>query len=195
MTVSNIVSPLMGYLDRFIVGLLLSASFVAYYATPQELILKIYIIPGALTAVLFPRFASDFFNKASKILYWKSVFIVSILIFSLCAFAGIFSLQILGLWIGADFAINSYKVMQIFLVGIFFGAISSIPYTYLQATGYAKIAAVSHVVQVPFFLVLSYILISKWGIEGAAIAWSARLIIDAFILFFGVQIVAKKNSD
>lgn len=192
MTVSNIASPLLSYLDRFIVGFLLPASFVAYYATPQELILKVYIIPGALTAVLFPRFAAAFISGASKALYWKSVYAVSVLMAVFCLFNYFFAFQILETWISTEFAINSFMVMKILLVGVLFGTISSIPYTYLQAIGRAKIGAISHVVQVPFFLALSYKLTLEWGIEGAALAWSVRLAIDAVVLFFAVNVVTKQ---
>lgn len=195
MTVSNIVNPLLGYLDRFIVGFLLPASFVAYYATPQELILKLYIIPGALTAVLFPRFAADFISGASKALYWKSVWAVSVLMAAFCLLNYFFAFQILNTWISTEFAINSFMTMKILLVGILFGTISSIPYTHLQAIGRAKIAAISHVVQVPFFLALSYKFTLEWGIEGAAVAWSARLAIDAVVLFFAVNVVTKQTPN
>lgn len=35
MTISNIVSPLMGYLDRFLIGALVTTAAVAYYVTPN----------------------------------------------------------------------------------------------------------------------------------------------------------------
>ena len=59
LSVSNIISPLMNYVDRFVLGIMVSAAAVAYYATPQELILRIGIIPSALTAALFPLFAAS----------------------------------------------------------------------------------------------------------------------------------------
>jgi glycosyltransferase involved in cell wall biosynthesis len=62
MTISNIVGPLMGYLDRFVVGAFASAEALAYYATPQELISKLSVVPSALMAVLFPQFAKISMN-------------------------------------------------------------------------------------------------------------------------------------
>ena len=63
LTVSNIISPLMSYLDRFVLGVIVSASAVAYYATPQELVLKLAIVPMALTAVLFPTLSASIGNN------------------------------------------------------------------------------------------------------------------------------------
>jgi len=58
MTVTNIVGPLMVYMDRFLIGAVVSMIAVAYYATPYEVVTKLWIIPGALMGVLFPAFAA-----------------------------------------------------------------------------------------------------------------------------------------
>lgn len=191
MTVSNIVGPLMGYLDRFIVGFVISAAFVAYYATPQELILRLYIIPGALTAVLFPTFAGN--RTGSGALYRKSLLGMSAIILPTCAVAFFGAQLILSLWVNEAFAHHSYRAMQILVLGVLVGAMSSIPYTYLQAIGRSHLTAASHVAQLPFFLVGSYYLTKHWGIEGAAVAWSARLAIDAALLFIAAQIMPPKD--
>ena len=60
MTVSNVVGPLMVYLDRFVIGGIISISAVAYYATPYELVTKLWILPAAIVGVLFPAFAAIF---------------------------------------------------------------------------------------------------------------------------------------
>jgi O-antigen/teichoic acid export membrane protein len=44
MTVSNVISPLMVYLDRFMIGALISMSAVAYYATPLEVVTKLRMV-------------------------------------------------------------------------------------------------------------------------------------------------------
>ena len=191
MTVSNVVSPVMGYLDRFIVGVLMSSAFVAYYATPQELILKVYLIPGALTAVLFPIFAAD--PRGSERLYRKSLYLTVAVVVPACVFGMLASKLLLTLWVNEVFAGQSYVAMQILLLGVAFGAVSAIPYTRLQAIGLSKITAVSHLGQLPIFLTCSYLFTSLWGIEGAAIAWSGRLAVDAIILFFAVSRCSPKQ--
>ena len=44
MTVTNIVGPLMVYMDRFIIGATLSMAAVAFYATPYEVVTKLWVI-------------------------------------------------------------------------------------------------------------------------------------------------------
>ena len=56
MTVTNIVGPLMVYMDRFLIGGLISVTAVAYYATPYEVVTKLWLIPSSLVSVLFPLF-------------------------------------------------------------------------------------------------------------------------------------------
>ncbi len=79
MTLSNIISPLMVSFDRFVIGATVSMAAVAYYATPFEVVTKLWIIPGALVSVLFPAFATSFaqggeravvlFNRGIKVVY------------------------------------------------------------------------------------------------------------------------------
>ena len=46
MMVSNVVSPMMVYLDRFVIGALIGMTAVTYYVTPFEVISKLLIVPG-----------------------------------------------------------------------------------------------------------------------------------------------------
>ncbi len=80
MTVTNVVGPLMMTLDRFIIGGLLSVTAVAYYATPSEIISRLFVIPAAVVGVLFRRFrpvslliegrASRLYSEASNTFFW-----------------------------------------------------------------------------------------------------------------------------
>src|SRR6267143_5443066 len=54
LTISQIISPLFLYLDRILIGALLSVSAIAYYAVPQEALTRLLIIPMSLTTTLFP---------------------------------------------------------------------------------------------------------------------------------------------
>ena len=60
MTVTNVIGPLMVYLDRFVIGGIISVAAVAYYATPYEMVTKLWIIPSAIVGVLFPAFAASY---------------------------------------------------------------------------------------------------------------------------------------
>ena len=48
-TVSNVISPIMIYIDRLIIGSLVSITAVTYYLPSYELASKILFIPGSKT--------------------------------------------------------------------------------------------------------------------------------------------------
>lgn len=89
----------------------------------------------------------------------------------------------LKLWLGAEFAQHSYRVLQWLAVGVFLSGLAQVPFSLLQGVGRPDVTATLHLIELPIYLGLMWWLISKRGIEGAAIAWSARVSIDALFLF------------
>lgn len=185
MTVSNIVSPLMGYVDRFIIGFTISAAAVAFYTTPQEIITKLSIIPGALTAVLFPVFASQLAKENTEIqsIFKFSIGLIFLTLLPISVFVIFFSEEILTIWIDYSFSINSQIYLKIFAIGVLINSISQIPFTLIQSAGLAKTTAKIHLVQFPIYFGMLWALISCYGILGAAFAWLARMIFDSLLMF------------
>lgn len=185
MTVSNVVGPLMGYLDRFAVGALVSAGAVAYYATPQELIMKLSILPAALMSVMFPTFAKSTrdgaIDKAG--LFGQSAFMLFLMIAPACAAIGMFSDLILSRWISADFSAHASGVLILFACGMLINSVSSAPLTWLQATDKARVVAMVHTIELPLFFGSLWIGLRYFGIQGAAVAWVARIALDALFLW------------
>ena len=184
-TISNVVSPFMGYIDRYLIGILISPAAIAFYATPQELITKISIIPASLNAVLFPKFSqySGANSEINKSFYYFSLKIVFLIVLPITSCIFIFSFDLLSLWVGNDFAYDSYKLAQIFAIGIFINCLSQIPYTLIQGIGFPKITAIIHIIELPIFLILLWILIDQYGIIGAGFSWLCRITFDAIALF------------
>lgn len=189
MTVSNVVSPLMSYADRFIVGAVLSSAAVAYYVTPQELITKLSILPNALTAVLFPALAAQIMNRdgAMTALVRKATLWIYLALLPITACFALFARELLTLWVGAAFAGESYLVLQIFSAGMFITCLAQIPFTVIQGAGRAHITAAAHLAEAPFFLGALLLLCHWYGVTGAAIAWFLRVAIDAVIMFWGAR--------
>jgi O-antigen/teichoic acid export membrane protein len=189
MTVTNLVSPLMVYLDRFMIGAFVSIAAVAYYTTPFEFVTKLTILPLALTGVLFPAFAARFgedrnrtvliFNRGMKYVF-LSLFPIVLLIVTL-------SHEALSLWLGADFAQNSSPVLQWLAIGVFFNSLAQIPFALMQGAGRPDITAKLHIVELLCYLPALFLLIKSYGIEGAAVAWLLRMAIDFLFLFILAQ--------
>jgi O-antigen/teichoic acid export membrane protein len=61
-TVSNVIYPLLGQLDRWLIGSLISAAAVTSYVVPFDLIGQSLTIVGAVTTVAFPNITSRLQN-------------------------------------------------------------------------------------------------------------------------------------
>ncbi|MFD2648776.1 flippase [Devosia albogilva] len=193
LTVSNTISPLMSYADRFIIGALVSATAVAYYATPYEIVTKLWIVPGALTAVLFPTFAAQMARDlaAGTTLFRQSVTALALCLLPVCAALAIFAQEILSFWIDPEFAANSYLLLQIFALGVVINALATIPFTLIQSAEQPKWTAMIHLAEVVPFLAILWWATSMFGPVGAALSWLTRVLIDTLAMFAASRFVLK----
>jgi O-antigen/teichoic acid export membrane protein len=185
MSVSNLVSPLLVMLDRFMIGAMVSLTAVAYYATPFEVVIKFLLVPGALTAVMFPAFAATFAQggERTEFLYRRSVKSLFLVLFPLMLCTVALAQDGLKIWLGPEFAQHSFRVMQVLTVGVFVNSLAYVPFALLQGAGRPDLTATLHLIELPVYLGLMWVLIRSNGIEGAAIAWTGRVAVDALFLF------------
>jgi len=185
LTLSNVISPLMGYVDRFLIGMTLSAAAVAYYATPQEIVTRLWIVPGALTAVLLPTFAARSVrgDGSDALLMDRAVAALFLVMLPITAALALFAGELLSLWLGAEFAVVSAPLLKVFAVGILINCLAHLPLTWLHGVGRFRTPALMHCAQLPLFLVALWLLCHQFGLFGAALAWLARMIGDALALF------------
>ena len=184
-TVSNLIVPILVYLDRFLIGAMVSATAIAYYTTPYEVVSKLLLIPGALTGVLFPAFSANYLTNPefTKKISIKAVKYIVIIMYPLVLIIMIFSFEGLSLWVGDKFAKNSYFILQIMALGIFINSLAYIPFSFLQGIGKPEITAKIQLFELPIFVVAMWFAISDAGINGAAFVWLIRIFIDAILLF------------
>ncbi len=186
LTLSNIIVPFFIYSDRFLIGALISAEAITYYATPYEVVSKLLIIPGAIAGVLFPAFSASYvsdpnFAKKMSIKAVKYILIVFIpIIFILLVFAN----EGLEIWLGTEFANKSSVILRILAVGIFFNSLAYIPYAFIEGIGRPDITAKVQLVELPIFLIAMWYMAIYNGISGVALVWMIRVVIDTSILFF-----------
>lgn len=184
MTASNVASALMVYLDRFLIGTLLSLSAVAYYVTPYEMMWRITLIPGALLGVLFPAFASRFRSGTGQTerLFDRGGRMVFLVMFPLTLVLVVLARDALHLWLGGDFAEQSTRVMQWMAVGVFLVSLGMLAATALQGVGLPEVTGKLNLMELPFYLVALWWLVREYGIVGAAVAWALRAGVDAALL-------------
>lgn len=186
MTVTNIVGPLMVTFDRFLIGALVSTTAVAYYATPYEMVTKLWIVPSALVGVMFPAFSTSFAQRLDRtaVLFGRAVKLVFLTLFPVALLIVAFAKQGLTLWLGPDFASHSGRILQWLAVGVFVNSLAQVPFALIQGVGRPDTTAKLHLFELPVYMLGLWWLVGRWGVEGAAIAWTVRVIVDAFVLFF-----------
>lgn len=185
LTVTNLIGPVMSYLDRFLIGMLISVKEVAYYSTPYDVVTKLTLISDSLVAVLFPAFASSFVRdrKRTVLIFSRGVKYTYLCLFVITLITVTLAHEGLNIWMGSEFALNSTSVLQWIAVGVFINSLARIPYVLIQSIGRPDLTAKLHLIELPFYLSAAWWLITKYGIVGAAIAWTARAALDAIVLF------------
>ena len=196
MTVSNVIGPVMVYMDRFLIGAIISVTAVAYYATPYEMVTKIWIVSGALVTTLFPAFASGSDRDAKKKvqLLSKSIDAILISIFPIVLLIVSFSKEGLKLWIGNDFANNSTGTMQWLAAGVFINCITQVLFVFVQGCGRPDLTAKYHLIEFFIYIPIIWWALHQFGIIGAAIVWTLRIVFDGVLLLSAIFFMISSAS-
>ncbi|HHI93668.1 MAG TPA: flippase [Gammaproteobacteria bacterium] len=187
MTVSNITAPLLLYLGRVLIIVMISAEAVAYFVTPYEVVTKLLIIPGVLVSVLFPAFTHLFQKKTSSdvaVLYKKAMIYIFMGMLPLVLFVYFFAKDGLALWINEEFALNGYRVAQFLVIGVFINSFGHMSQALIQGYGRPDITAKLHLGELVIYIPYLWLLIDLHGIDGAAIAWTVRVAISTLVLSY-----------
>jgi len=185
-TVSTVVSPILTYGDRFILGALAGAAAVAYYTPPFELVTRLTFLPAALVAALFPAFsylAGRADREAAERLLSHGVKLVLLVFAPILALLAVNAHDVLRLWLGAEFAQAGAVALVVLAAGTFANSLALIPHALLHGVGRADLTAAFHLIELPIYLVLAVLLVRQWGVTGAAVAWAARTTLDTVFLF------------
>jgi O-antigen/teichoic acid export membrane protein len=184
MTVSNIISPMMVNLDRFLIGALLSMSAVAYYITPFEVVTKLLFVPSAIVAVFFPAFAATHVQDRQRtaVILERASKLILITVFPAALLLVAFSREGLMVWVGPDFVRESTAVLQLLTLGVFINSLGQVPFGLLQALGRPDLTAKLHMIELPLYAVMIFGLALEFGLVGVAAAWTLRIVFDTSVL-------------
>lgn len=179
LSVSNIAGPLLVYGDRFYLATVVPTSSIAYYTVPFDVAFRATSLPSAGLNALFPAMAHAnaagadkdslpaIARKALSLLWLPPLVIVALL-----------SNEILGIWLGRDFAAHARLAFLILIVGVFINGFALLAAAVLHADGRSDITAKLHLVELPIYAVVVVGLILHFGVVGAALAWSFRVTLD-----------------
>ncbi|MBW3554317.1 MAG: flippase [Gemmatimonadetes bacterium] len=185
-SVSTIVSPLLVYLDRFMVGALLSMTAVAYYAAPYEVVARLALVPAGLVGALYPAFSQLSGERSradAETLAARSVNVLMVLLAPVLVLILGGAADGLTLWLGPEYARHSALALQILAFGVLANAAAHVPFGLLQGMGRPDLPARLHLLELPLQVILAWVLVSRYGIPGAALAWTLRILLDTALLF------------
>lgn len=183
-TISSVVSPLMLHSDRFFIGAIIGASAITSYVVPYEVVVQSLIIVGSITSVAFPALSGIVTANPKQLhLYFRMWLIrVVVLMAFLSSAMALSAPYLMSWWLEDVLDPNSILVAQVLCVGVFTNSIGGMYYSLIQATGRADITAKIHLAELVPYIALVVFLITHNGVAGAALAWSVRTTVDAFVL-------------
>lgn len=196
MTASNVVNPILVYVDRFVIGALVSVSAIAYYTAPFDTVIRLTVIPGAIAGVLFPAFAVTMIDdpERTRSLLVSSLKLVFLVMFPITLVTVTFAPEGLRFWLGTSFSVNGGAVLRWLAAGVLINSLANTPFVLVQGAGRPDLTAKLHLVELPLYIAAVWVLTSKMGIKGTAIAWAARLAFDTLAICFLLERIFLRES-
>ena len=193
MVIFGIGLILLNNLEKFLLTRLVSVRSLAYYSIASTFAGMTSMFSMAMVQTLIPAFSQLLgANKRAELenLFARTVKISLMGLLPSILFLLIIAKPFFTIWAGREYGINSIYPFYILLIGIFFSIIVYVPNCILISSGKSDVFAKFYLFEIVPYAAFAYFLVSNFGIIGAAIAWSAREVVNAlFFLYF-----AKKHT-
>lgn len=197
MSLSNALSPILIYLDRFMLAAIVGVAAVGYYTAPFDAVMRLLIIPAALMGAVYPSvsgMAAIGDDGSVRRVYRQAISKTLLMLAAPALLIGIAGPWLLELWLGPTFAAEALDAVRILTVGVFFHAISRVPSGFVNALGRPDIIAKISLLEMAAHVPLAWSLINRYGLNGAALAWTLRVTVDAGLLFLASSHVLRSIS-
>ncbi|MCY1670656.1 flippase [Novosphingobium sp. SL115] len=178
--VTSLVAPLMIASDRFVIGALDGPLAVAVYTIPFQVAYRTLMLPQSVVSVLFPRFAALGGDEARERGTQFTAFIGQMFAPFVIGIACLAD-PLMHLWLGSHLDPRSVPVAQVILLGVWYLALGSVPFSLIQARGNPRFAALAVIAELPFYFAMLYLLGTSFGLVGIAAAFAIRAAADAMI--------------
>ena len=184
MSVTALVTPLLLLVDRLVVGFLRGPTATAIYVLAYNMLLGLLYIPSSLSSAMLPRLApltleSDVDALQSEWLLWLNGVLTPLVI------AGIaISPPFFHLWIGSTLGGAAAPVATILLLGCWLHGISNIASAVVIGRSRPDIQTKLLILLLAPYLALLYFATARFGVMGAAGAWTIRAAFDPVLFCF-----------
>ena len=181
-------------LGKFLIGVFHPISFITYYTIPYALSSKLLLISKNIVSATFPATSELFIlnqKKELQELHLRSTKYIMIILVPITLFLIMFSKEILTLWISPDFAVQGSFSLKVLALAGLITCLTLTCTNVAQAAGRPDIPAKVHILQAIFSILLCFLLIPLWRVNGAAIAWLMQAGLSLIILYRVNQEVIK----
>lgn len=185
---TNLGSLILTYADRLLLAGFASATALASFVIAHELATKIWMVTGAVLSAIMPRVAAEFMIQNNKLSLEKShssLYKVRNLILGSVIFPSVllavFLKYVLNFWLGSVYLLEIEVAGKILIAGIALNSMSQLNFGLLQINKGEFQGAQLQLFNIVLAAILMSIFIPMYGAVGAAIAFSSRLVVDAYI--------------
>lgn len=179
-----IVSLLSGLLtdaEKLAIGLARSVEDFTYYTVPFNAVIKLTVISGAIVRVLMPRVAvlgaRGSHEEALRLTERSDRILVTAMVGVVAPMVALVP-ELLGVWVGPDFVAHSTLATRILLVGVVVNAAAFPAHAAVLARGRPAHLTALYAGEVVLHVGVVYLLVSRYGLAGAAAAWTIRAALD-----------------
>jgi len=186
LTLTNIMNPLLNLLERFVMTFMLTASVIAYFNTPYDVLKRLGVITFSFLQVMFPAFSFESASnkKRTQFLYIRVSLSILALIIIPVFVVFFFADQLISFWISEEFAQKSYRIAQVLALFMMINCLNPVPVEVIQSVGRSDITAKIKISQLIYYVPLFIYLVSGMGLLGAAIAMLIKICIEFMINTF-----------
>jgi len=192
--VSNTVSPLLVYFDRFALTTIAGLTATGLYTGPYEGVVRLLLIPVSLFGSLLPALtAAEAGRDQTRFTQMASASeraLAPIMALPL-ALVLVFAPEILRVWLGAQYATQAATALRWLAVGVFANSIANPLFVILYAKNRPDLPAKFHLIELAVHIPLTIYLIRAFGIAGAAAAWTTRATLDMCLLLWAAARVSR----
>lgn len=185
---SRFASLSYAYADKLIIGALVGVTGLAYFTVAATLANRVLSLTFRLSGVFFPA-ASALAARGELArldqVYVKATRYVVYLNAAILVLVAVFAHQILGYWMNEDFARHGALVLAVMALAQFIDSLTSLPSLVNDGMGHPRVSGIFALCRAGAGLLIVYIGVAGWGIEGAA--WGhlagSLLFTTAFVVY------------
>jgi len=189
--VAVVAAILLVNFEKLALTKMVSVTALAYYSIAYTLANIASMFSAAMTQSLVPAF-SQLLTPEKKPeldhLFTRALRFTWVWLLPMTAIMVVLAKPFLSFWAGPEFGAESTVPFYILLVGVSFNMLAYIQHSLITSLGRTDLIAKLYWAELFLFGILVVVLIYFFGIIGAALAWSIRVVVDAVIFI----VLAKK---